>query len=192
MTSAYQIRRCVYTLSTDRIVRGITPNAGRINTIVEKSTCDPEASASFTCPPSFCFNFAPIFVSLFTLRFALQKEEERRRAVETEARKAGGNAVVFAPPPAPSVAAASPLVVQQAGLGVGGVRVAEVKRKRGLDGHDEVELSRPSLTITILPYFPCAPEMNSLLYVVKINPAFINAIADGDAPVGLSRRTEIF
>ena len=91
-----------------------------------------------------------MFVSLFTLRFALQNEEERRRAEKTEASKA-----VFAPPPAPSVATASPLVVQQAGLGVSRV---EVKRKRGFDGHDKVELSRPSLTMTILPYFPCAPE----------------------------------
>ena len=88
-----------YIILTVRNVRGPTLNAGRITPIIKK-------------PTRQALLVLPLFVSLFTLRFALQKKKEE--------------------------------TAEQAGSGVGDVRVGVAKRKRECGGEDEVELARSS------------------------------------------------
>ena len=78
-----------------------------------------------------------LFVSLFTLRFALQKKKEE--------------------------------TAEQAGSGVGDVRVGVAKRKREYGGDDEVELARSSKRV--LPPSPSVSSDAALSPVVASPPA---------------------
>ena len=127
-----------YIILTVRNVRGPTLNAGRITSIIKK-------------PTRQALLVLPLFVSLFTLRFALQKKKEE--------------------------------AAEQAGSGVGDVRVGVAKRKRECGGEDEVELARSSKRLlppspSVAPDAalsspsPSAREPQMLLEAQRQNAAF--------------------